>query len=259
MSKPWPSRAIEIFSVFVGRQNSNALRIYGSLEILSDDHQICLIFKRDRNDALDLLKHLESTIGVLDGLRGYEECPLEIKIDLKDAEDRLSIKGYVDWQASALESSSWCDKQLCNVFQGENGFATVHYSIFSKAVQAVIKTSLNFKMGYVNDCSQKVYGSLIAHYNCFDYSSRYTKEYYRSVLFRRIEDEVIELNADSTLPLSRSMVVVPAYSSLVIDVDLDISGQKLLCTQEIKIGEGWKTIEINDCLVCFELEWCEIK
>ncbi|KAL6495610.1 hypothetical protein OROGR_030173 [Orobanche gracilis] len=149
---------------------------------------------------------------ILDGCREYEECnPLVLKFDIKVVGGHLAIKGYVDWAASALESELWRDKRLCSVIQGEHGFAAVHYSIFSRAVEANIKVFLKPKMESPDVCP-KVYGSLIAQYSCYDYSTRYNRDYYEIELFRRIQDDSIPLNAaDWTVPLSRYVVVVPSY------------------------------------------------
>jgi hypothetical protein len=60
------------------------------------------------------------------------------------------------------------------------------------------------------------------------------------------------------------MVVVPSYSSFIVNVNLsfgDSSGQMLSCagSMEIMINEGSKTIETADYSLHMELDWCEIK
>ncbi|KAL8160785.1 hypothetical protein V2J09_012274 [Rumex salicifolius] len=264
-----PSPAVEIFSVFIGREKSKAIQIYGSVEILSDDDDMCYIFKRDEKDALGLQEHMKSTL-ILDGSRLLEDCSsLGIKFDIRDVEDRLAIRGYVDWPVAVLDSDLWHEKQLCSLIQGQKGFAAVHYSIFSDAVAANIKVFLKLKAvrGCV-DMYPKVCGSLVTQYNCYDYSTRYSKDYYRIVLFRRGQEDAIQPSCDWSIPLSRSMVVVPSYSSLVVNVDLSSSfgdtysgSQKLACVEEIemKIGEGSKTKETDDCLLHIELDWFQIK
>ncbi|KAL6495609.1 hypothetical protein OROGR_030172 [Orobanche gracilis] len=196
------------------------------------------------------------------GCREYEGCnPLVLKFDIKDVGGRLAIKGYMDWAASALESELWRDKQLCSVIQGEHGFAAVHYSIFSKVVEANIKVFLKPKMESPDVCP-KVYGSLIAQYSCYDYSTRYNRDYYVIELFRRIQDDPMPLNAaDWTVPLSRYVVVVPSYTSLIINGDLSfgVPDQRLSCAKEIAIGERLKTIETHDFVLRIEIEWCEVK
>lgn len=93
--KLWPSPALEIFSVFIGRENSKVGQIYGSIEVLCDDTEMCYIFKRDENNALKLGEHMRST-PVLEGSRVFEHfSPLGIKFDIKDVQSDLAIKGYV--------------------------------------------------------------------------------------------------------------------------------------------------------------------
>jgi hypothetical protein len=186
-----------------------------------------------------------------------------MKFDIKDVDGRLAIKGFVDWSARVLNSDFYHEKQLCSSIKGQNGFAAVHYSIFSDAVWANIKVYLNLKKGGV-DVDPKVFGSLITQYSCYDYSTQYNKDYYRIVLFKRSQDDSVQQSSNGTIPLSRSMVVVPSYASLIVDVNLsfgDSSGQMLSCARsmEIKINEGRKTIETADYSLCMELDWCEIK
>ncbi|CAH9080904.1 unnamed protein product [Cuscuta epithymum] len=254
---PWPSPAVEIFSVFIGREKLKAVKVYGSIEVLS----ICDIFKRSESDALLLSDNMKS-MPILVGSRLYEDFDsLEMEINIEDVDGHLAIKGHVKWAASVLDSSTWFDKQLSSVIQGRNGFASVHYSIFSEAVAANVKASLKLKIP--SPYPKNVYGSLNAQYSCFDYSSRFTQDRYRSVLFKRTQDDSILVHVDETvLPLCRPMVVVPIYSSLVIDVDLSIGthSQKLLsCTTNIEISEGFRTIETNECILNIEVEWCEVK
>ncbi|KAL5698298.1 hypothetical protein ACHQM5_029356 [Ranunculus cassubicifolius] len=259
-SKLWPSPAVEIFSVFIGHEKSKAVQVYGSIEVLSDECGLCYIFRRDENDALGLSEHMKSA-PILDGSRVFEHfISLQMKFDIKDVEGRLAIKGYVDWDASVLDSNKFHEKQLCSFIQGQNGFAAVHYSIFSEAVAANIKVFLNLKTEYA-DVYPEVCGSLIAHYSCYDYSSKYNKDHYQMVLFRRTQDESIKPSVDWAIPLSRSMVVVPLYSSLIFDIDLSfgVSHQKCVGEVEIEVGIGRKTIETDDFVFRIELDWCEIK
>jgi hypothetical protein len=260
-NKPWSSTAVEIFSVFIGQEKSKAVKIYGSIEVLQDDRKLCNIFERDENEALGLSEILKF-IPIPDGSRVFDDCSsLQMKFDIKDVEGCLAIKGYVDWAASVLDSSLWYEKQLCNLIQGQHGgFAAVHYSIFDEAVRVTIKMFLIPKIESF-DANPKVWGSLVTQYSHYDYSSRYNQDYYRSVLFKRTWDDLVQISNDSTIPLSRSTIVVPSYSSLILNVDLSmgVSDQKLSCATKIKIGEGFKTLETNDYLLRIELDWCEVK
>ncbi|CAJ2647366.1 unnamed protein product [Trifolium pratense] len=259
----WPSPAVEIFSVFIGREKSKAIQIHGSVEVLIDGEVKYYIFKREERDALRLQEHV-NTAPILDGSRLFENfSSLGMKFDIKDVDGRLAVKGFVDWYAGVLGSNFYHEKQLCSSILGQNGFAAVHYSIFSDAVLANIKVYLNLKRGGVDVYTEVVSGSLITQYSCYDYSTRYNKDYYRIVLFKSDEDSV-QISSNGTIPLSRSMVVVPTYSSLVVDVNLsfgDSSGQMLSCSEIMRfnINEDRKTLETTDYSLCMELSWCEIK
>ncbi|XP_045809389.1 uncharacterized protein LOC123903803 isoform X4 [Trifolium pratense] len=259
----WSSPAVEIFSVFIGREKSKAIQIHGSVEVLIDGEVKYYIFKREERDALRLQEHV-NTAPILDDSRLFENfSSLGMKFDIKDVDGRLAVKGFVDWYAGVLGSNFYHEKQLCSSILGQNGFAAVHYSIFSDAVLANIKVYLNLKRGAVDVYPEVVSGSLITQYSCYDYSTRYNKDYYRIVLFKSDEDSV-QISSNGTIPLSRSMVVVPTYSSLVVDVNLsfgDSSGQMLSCSEIMRfnINEDRKTLETTDYSLCMELSWCEIK
>ncbi|GAU16460.1 hypothetical protein TSUD_166920 [Trifolium subterraneum] len=260
-NKPRSYGAVEIFSVLIGQEKSKVVQIYGSIEVLLDDVLLCYIFKRDENEALGLSENLKF-IPIPDGSRDFDDCSsLKMKFDIKDIEGCLAIKGYVDWAARDFDSPEWFEKQLCSLIEGQHGgFAAIHYSIFHEAVRVTIKVLLNLKTGSF-DVNPKVWGSLVTQYSHYDYSSRYNKDYYRSVLFKRTHDDLVQICNDSTIPLSRSTIIVPSYSSLIVNVDLSfgVSDQKLSCAKMIKIGECFKTVETNDYLLGIELDWCEVE
>ncbi|KAL3615756.1 hypothetical protein CASFOL_040050 [Castilleja foliolosa] len=189
---------VEIFYVFIGRENYKPLQVYGSIKVAYD---VCTfyVFKREaKEDAFGLSGH-SKTLPLLDGSRVFNEGnSLEMKIDLKDVESQLHIKGYVCWDTRSLDSnfSPWLDKQLCSVIQGEHGgFAAIHYTIFSdEAEYADVKLLCIPKNG--GHFCPKIYGSLVAQYNNYDYTSRYNRDYYRIVLFQRNRDDAAQPGSD---------------------------------------------------------------
>ena len=70
------------------------------------------------------------------------------------------------------------------------------------------------------DVCSKIWGSLIAQYSCYDYSSRFNKDYYRIVLFEKIKNDLLQVSDDSRIPLSRPIIVVSSYASLIVNVDI---------------------------------------
>ncbi|CAH9104224.1 unnamed protein product [Cuscuta europaea] len=270
-SIPFPSAAVEVFSVFVGRGKDKLAQVYGLVEVFCNDNHSFYIFKRDKKDALKLsINSKETTIPIIDcDSRLYEECtPLKMKFDLSFVDDNhldnSDIKGYVDWGAESLDLSSWRDKQLCSLIQGVDAFAAVHYNIFSDAVQVSLKVSyLSKESSMVASLNLRwLYGNLVAYYSQYDYSSCYKKKYYRTVLLEKMKDDCLRVSGDGIIPLSRSMIVVPSSSALMIDIDLScgISHEKmLLCTEKIEVGVGLKVIETDHCFLHIELEWSEVK
>ncbi|KAK9704706.1 hypothetical protein RND81_07G006200 [Saponaria officinalis] len=257
-NKPSSSPAIEIFSIFIGKEKSKAIQIHGSIEILSEGVRVCYIFRRDRKDALFLSEHM-NTAGVLDGSRLYEDGDdLEVKVDVEDAEGSLAIKGYAKWDAEILDS--WYrDKQLCSFFQGQNGFFAVHYSVFSNAVLASPKIYFQLKRGSVDKCPT-VYGNITSQYCKHFYASRYHQDFYRSVLFMKTQGDAVPLSADGLVPLRQPSVVVPTYSPFIVNVDLSASTLKMSSVLKIEIGDDYcKTIETDDYTLRIEVDWCEIK
>lgn len=183
---PIPCALVEIFSIFIGRENFKPLQVYGSVEVSSS--RSTFYFNKEAPDAFGLMEG-NKIIPVLDESFIYDDCEsLEMKVDLKDIGSCFRIRGYVDWDSRTFEfGTKWLNKQLCSIVEGEHGFAAIHYSIFPEAVQAsvgVLCASMNNVSGHA-DVSPKVYGSIVAQYHNFDYTSQYNKDYYRVVLFQR--------------------------------------------------------------------------
>ncbi|KAL3635249.1 hypothetical protein CASFOL_019796 [Castilleja foliolosa] len=148
LSCPWflhlprpclPTSSVEIFSVFIGRENYKPLQVYGSIQVVSDEYTF-YVFKREaKDDAFGLPEH-SKTLPLLDGPRLYSDGEdLEMKVDLKDVESRWYIKGYVKWEWRYIDDGSrWLNQQLCSVIQGNrddaaqpgtNGFIPLSRSV----------------------------------------------------------------------------------------------------------------------------------
>lgn len=75
-------------------------------------------------------------------------------------------------------------------------------------------------------------------------------------MFEKIKDDLIQVSDDSRIPLSISMIVIPSYASLIVNVDILFgkSDEKFLCATKIEIGEGFKTVETNSYLLCIQVD-----
>ncbi|XP_074281963.1 uncharacterized protein LOC141606653 isoform X2 [Silene latifolia] len=111
------------------------------------------------------------------------------------------------------------DKRLCSVFKLGNGYVLLHYIIFYHACQATVE--IKFVSDHPSSLPVKIFGSVIASYSNHNYSTMYEKKYYRSRLFDKPQTEFVQLDSDLSLPLSKSIVVVPEGAGLVIEVDLE--------------------------------------
>ncbi|CAH9116669.1 unnamed protein product [Cuscuta europaea] len=264
INKPCPSPAIEVFSVIIGRENWKEMNIYGSIEV-SFDYGGFSVFKKNEGVTVRLLEGRKS-LPMLNGSGVFEDCcSLKLECDLKDVCDStLNIKGYVEWDAGVLSSSLFYDRHLCAVIQGESGFAALHYSIFLSAVQANLKVFYKPKkrLPETIDAPPSVWGSLLARCGKFEYLSQYSRDCYKTMLFERTEEDSIQIIGDGIVPLSRSVVVVvvvPSDSFLVIDADLTLYNQRLLCTRKFGIGTSFASVEFDEYDVYFEVEWSDIK
>lgn len=101
-SMPFPSSMVEIYAVYIGRDKLKALQLYGSIEV-STLGNAYYCFNREASDAFGLLEGSKN-LPLLDGSLEYDDCDsFEVKIDLKDVEGLLCIKGYVNWDDRTLE------------------------------------------------------------------------------------------------------------------------------------------------------------
>ncbi|WOH10787.1 hypothetical protein DCAR_0730259 [Daucus carota subsp. sativus] len=147
--------------------------------------------------------------------RGFVGSHLGIVTELMDNQGREISFGSAKYDFHTIEV--WRDKRICSVIRGQNGFAAVHYTIFSDAV--LVKLSFeamyNFKSGGASGC--KVHGSINTWYSNFNYYTHYAKKYYRCTLFEKQECDALNLADGEKIPLSKSVIAVPVYGLLVVE------------------------------------------
>jgi len=66
-------------------------------------------------------------------------------------------------------------------------------------------------------------GLLSALYSGHEYSSEHEKKCHQSRLFNRPVDKALQISSASSIPLSKSVVVVPTTSSLTVEADLNVT------------------------------------
>ncbi|KAJ8449681.1 hypothetical protein Cgig2_001337 [Carnegiea gigantea] len=114
------------------------------------------------------------------------------------------------------------DKLRMVVVQTENNFAYLYYVAFQFAVSAVVEAAIIERADDARSCFANVYGSLVASYSD---NRRFCKsddelKYLQTALFEKSSDKPLRMVVGTPIILSTSVVAVPAYSSLVIEVNL---------------------------------------
>ncbi|WOH10785.1 hypothetical protein DCAR_0730257 [Daucus carota subsp. sativus] len=211
----FPTELLEIFSISVCAydQGDSAFSLRGKVKCY--DCRGCLsIFDSDTggiftSTSSDIVK-LVPDLG-----RGFVGSHLGIVTELMDNQGREISFGSATYDFDTIKV--WRDKRICSVIRGQNGFAAVHYTIFSDAV--LVKLSFeamyNFQSSVAIGC--KVHGSINTWYINFNYSTHYAKKYYRSTLFEKEECDAVNLAGGEKIPLSKSVVAVPVYGLLVVE------------------------------------------
>ena len=265
-SMPFPSSMVEIYAVYIGRDKLKALQLYGSIEV-STLGNAYYCFNREASDSFGLLEGSKN-LPLLDGSLEYDDCDsFKMKIDLKDVEGLLCVRGYVNWDDRTLEHGTrWFNKPLCSFVEGQHGFAAICYSFFPQAVKANLMVLLAPKQKISSDSFEgfpRVYGSITAQHGYFDYTSRYNKDYFRVTLFERSAENAIQTSADGVISLSRSIVVVPLDSTLVVGLDLSMcvgdNQVSFKYSADLKVGASNFSVESesNDYSVHINVKWLD--
>ncbi|KAL2944014.1 60 kDa jasmonate-induced protein [Bienertia sinuspersici] len=209
----------EIFSVCIGGITQEIHALCGTIMVQNGLTNYYIYDKDDSCFEL-LTDNFASTHGPH---HVVENSEFYLSLNLKDPIRDLEVsRGYLCWNAGLLMTNdmSWYYKRLCSVVRGKDGFAAVHYMIFSNAFKAHVEVRLFPKSSA--DVSANVCGHLVAYYRGCDYSNSYRKKYYRSRLFYVPHNNSVEMTMGSNITLSRSVVAVPAISSLYIEADLRV-------------------------------------
>ncbi|KAK6269843.1 hypothetical protein POUND7_006948 [Theobroma cacao] len=102
------------------------------------------------------------------------------------------------------------DKRLEKVVYGENGNVTVGYSVVRRALNAAVEVLL---INRDNESPADVYGTIKASQHFEGSSTSLT-------LFEKSSDKYVQVRPYHSIPLTRSVVVAPMSSGLIITTDL---------------------------------------
>ncbi|KAK1391287.1 hypothetical protein POM88_010343 [Heracleum sosnowskyi] len=209
----FPTELLEIFSISVCAydQGDSPFSLKGKVKCY-DCRGRLFIFDSD-SESVSTSGNIVKLVPDLG--RGFVGSHLGIETYLKDNQGREISFGSARYGLHTIEG--WRDKRICSVIRGQNGFAAVHYTMFTDAILAKLslKVVYNFESAGATGC--KVYGSVNTSYSNFNYSTHYAKKYYRSTLFEKKESDAVELAGGEKVPLSKSVVAVPVYGLLVVE------------------------------------------
>ncbi|VFQ74721.1 unnamed protein product [Cuscuta campestris] len=187
----------------------------------------------------------------------HKKSILELKVDLKDVGGKFQSRGFATYDLGEYKPDISYNSQIWSVFPGKDGFCALHYSMFSRAYLAKIEITLKVKSAHSG--VYKIYGSAIAQYSDFDYSTKFKEDYFRSVLFKRTEKDPVQLKDNGRLPLSQCAVAVPMDSSLIIAVDFRDTSltDHFLCKEEFSIGCCSFSAKANEHELDIKLTWSD--
>ncbi|VFQ70218.1 unnamed protein product [Cuscuta campestris] len=252
-----PSDLVEFYSLFIGcKTMGTALNIIGTVEFSSDNNTHYL-FQRMGDDGVEV-EDSQKVLPLNDVYTLFDECStLEMKVNLEDVGGKFQNRGFATYGLGSRPHRPFYNTQICSVFPGKEGFCALNYSLLSRACQANIE--IIFKIKSDHSGVDKIYGSAVTRYSNFDYSTKFMKDYFQSVLFKRTEKDSVGLKDNGRVPLSRCKVAVPIDSSLIIEVDfcgMSLTNH-LFCMKVFEIGCCSFKTETNDYKLRINLTWSD--
>jgi hypothetical protein len=213
---------VEVFSISVYTHGYDGqLRLRGTVEACDPFYRNMIMFTSGKNEAVTV--ESGGNLHLIQADRCYWGANFEISLDLEDIDRREKIKGVVFWDGHT--SLDWNNRRICSVIAGKEGYAyaAVHYSFFDEAIRAIVKIVVYSKV--VNHVGA-VTGRVCTRYTKHRYFSRYERKF-ESVLFENgrpyRSDSPITLDGYA-IPLSKAAVAVPLDLSLIVKVNLRVSG-----------------------------------
>ncbi|XP_074291550.1 uncharacterized protein LOC141618351 [Silene latifolia] len=211
---------VEIFTVFVDGVAQKISALCGAI-LIDDGGNKFSIYNRDDSCMEELSDSNFASIEF--NFRAIQNDEWSMILYLRDPINNLEVSnGTFGWNECALRSSAFYNKRLCSVVRGDDGFAVVHYQIFSFSYEAFVTVTL-FRHDDT-DFTVNLHGNLFGRYSGHEYSTSYEKKYYRSRLFDLPRNKAVEVKAGSEIRLLKSIVAVPGDSDLIIEADLVVCG-----------------------------------
>ncbi|XP_074294953.1 uncharacterized protein LOC141622833 [Silene latifolia] len=235
---------VDVFSVFVGGIAGKITALCGAI-IVNDGGDYFTLYNRDDNCAERLSDNSLASVDV--NYRAVRNHTFGLILHLRDPVGKLEVsRGSFGWNDCTVGQYVQGDnRRFCSVVRGDDGYAAVHYQMFSFAFEAWVEVNL-FSDGNP-DIPINLHGTLFGRCSGDDYSTSYQKKYYTSRLFDQPRDRSVAMKSGSKLALLKSIVVVPNESSLIIEAKLDTFGiggvaETINGMAEFKIDRCNKTI-----------------
>ncbi|KAH9621365.1 hypothetical protein KSS87_002015 [Heliosperma pusillum] len=231
---------VDVYSVFVGGIAGKITALCGAI-IVNDGGDYFTIYNRDDNCAEQLSDNSLASLDV--NYRAVHNLSFGLILHLWEPIGKLEVsRGSFGWNDSTIgHYVLGYNRRFCSVVRGNNGYAAVHYQMFSLAFEAWVEVNL-FSDGNP-DIPINLHGTLLGRCSGDDYSTSYQKKYYMSRLFDQPRDRSVELKAGSKVSLLKSIVIVPNKSSLIIEAKLGTFGidgiDELIC--------GFAEFKIDRC------------
>lgn len=142
-----------------------------------------------------------------------------------DDNPSFHISGEISWWFfNAPHQEIMFNQRISSVIPRRDGFAAIHYTVFSDALQASLTAEFSIK-GSSSHSIMDVEGSIVTRYSDHDYPTPYLRKYYQSVLFDSWKTNPLKVTQSCPIPLLKSMVVVPSQASLLVEANLSANGQ----------------------------------
>ncbi|XP_074313352.1 uncharacterized protein LOC141648523 [Silene latifolia] len=211
----------EVFTVFIGGINEKVSGLCGTILVEDGSLDKVSIYNRDESCSELLRDHSLACIEV--NYRAIQNSDFYIILNLTDPDGKLEVsKGCISFHLGYIDLKMY-ERRVCSVVPGKVGYAAVHYEVFDNAFEALVDVKLFAANGEL-DIPTSLYGTLLACYSGHNYSTSYEKKYYKSRLIDCPPDKAVESKTGSKIALLKSIVVVPARSTLIIEANLSALG-----------------------------------
>ncbi|XP_057956718.1 60 kDa jasmonate-induced protein-like [Malania oleifera] len=199
---------VEVFSVRINDIDGES-HLYGTIKVI-DGLSLQYIYDRKREDP-ELVSAGDAILltGPARSISAYDSFTIDVNLmdDSKTSTNDEVIRELFTWNVY-LTASNVYNEPMTDKVVGKNGSATVDYIVMSNAVQANVEITL------INGD-----GKDLIELNGF-VTARGDEFVNECMLFRKTNNENIEVRCGQLIPMSRSTIAVPLDSSLVVKAEL---------------------------------------